>query len=390
MKCEGRLFSFLKELERFEYALSCLDHIWNLYFPDRSGRWNHVQVTKYKGTFYLFHIDGELPGLEVGSGKKIGVIDAFGKCPRPFFSDGDDAAWEAMLESACAWLKKVEKDWIRANKEVQSGYPLDRRYGIVPHALVRASLKDGFRIDKEIGKSRCRKFVRLVENGYFLEDRNTTVDSMSASVFFEYCRIAYLAGRRKGEQVDASLTGREMYERYADGRHGGLLDIDENSPQEFADWIDGRHLRRGMGGHPWEIKRGGNTTHINLAVYRPLYGEKRGYRVELCGASFTRLAETVKMFMALVDASKPIAIADHEGVRNRLLAWDHIGIVPGYVSLHRANQHFHIHQKIYDVMHYRMLGRYKRRIDPFIVWEPLPVLRPKISPCSPRSSAAGG
>lgn len=54
MKCAGRFFSFLKELERFEYALSCLDHIWNLYFPDRSGRWNHVQVTKCKGTFYLF------------------------------------------------------------------------------------------------------------------------------------------------------------------------------------------------------------------------------------------------------------------------------------------------------------------------------------------------
>lgn len=377
MKCSDQVYSFLKELECFEYALSCLDRIWNVYFPNRPGQWNHLQVTKYGNTFFLVLIDGELPGLEVGPGKKIGVMDAFGNCTRPFLHDRDDAAWEAMLESACAWLKKVEKDWIRANRQAQLEYPLDRRYGIVPHSLVRASLQDWFRIDEEIGKRRCRKFIRLVEDGYFLGDRNTTVDSMSAGDFFDYCRIAYVAARRKDENMDGALTGREMYERYADGRHEGLLDIDENSREEFADWIDGRHPKRGGGGHPWEIKRGGNTTHINLAVYRPPYGEKKGYRIELCGASFTRMAETVKMFLALAEASKPIGIADPEGIRNRLLARDNIGIVPGHNMLHRASQRFPKHQQVYDVLHYRTLGRFKRRLDPFIVWEPLPVLRPK-------------
>jgi hypothetical protein len=41
-----------------------------------------------------------------------------------------------------------------------------------------------------------------------------------------------------------------MYERYADGRHEGLLDIDGDSAQAFADWIDGTHPKRGCGGHP--------------------------------------------------------------------------------------------------------------------------------------------
>lgn len=53
MECADQVYAFLKELERFEYDLSCLDRIWNLYFPDRSGRWNHLQVTKYKNTFFL-------------------------------------------------------------------------------------------------------------------------------------------------------------------------------------------------------------------------------------------------------------------------------------------------------------------------------------------------
>jgi hypothetical protein len=46
-----------------------------------------------------------------------------------------------------------------------------------------------------------------------------------------------------------------MYRLYADGRHEGLLDIDEDAKQEFSDWIDGKHPKRTSGGHPWEIKR---------------------------------------------------------------------------------------------------------------------------------------
>jgi hypothetical protein len=92
---------------------------------------------------------------------------------------------------------------------------------------------------------------------------------MTAHDFFEYCRIAYISAQRKDDLLDDSLSGREMYKRYADGRDEGLLEIDENSPQEFADWLDGKHPAKSIGGHPWEIKRGGNTTHIDLFVSRP-------------------------------------------------------------------------------------------------------------------------
>jgi hypothetical protein len=70
-------------------------------------------------------------------------------------------------------------------------------------------------------------------------------------------------------------------------------------------------------------------------------------------------------------------MANAEGVRKRLLAEDNIGLVPQYETLHRANQHFRPEHDVWDVMHYDGLGRFKRRAAPFIVWEPLPVLRPK-------------
>lgn len=182
---------------------------------------------------------------------------------------------------------------------------------------------------------------------------------------------------RKDDTVDESLSGRDMYTRYADGRHEGLLDIDPASKQEFADWIDGSHPKKTGGGHPWEIKRGGNTTHINLSVFRPSLYRKEGFRVELQGKSIGRMVETMRMFLAIHKAGLPISIANPESVRLRLLAQDNIGIIPSYASLHRANQHFGKEEEVFDVLQYDDLGRFKRRINPFIKWEQLPIFKPK-------------
>jgi hypothetical protein len=284
--------------------------------------------------------------------------------------------WQSLATLACKWLKVVRRDWIKANRHVQDNYPMNCRYGIVPNALVQASLPDVYRIDRELGTLRTRKLVRLVEEGFFRREENTVAQSMTAADYFRYCRIAYIAARRKGERIDLSLSAREMYARYADGRHEGLLDIDENSEQEFADWIDGKHPKRACGGHPWEIKRGGNTTHINLAVMRPSVHSNEGFKVELCGASIGRMVETMRMLLAIHKEGLPISMWDYEGVRKRLLAQDNIGIVASYDSLHRANQRFPREQDVYDVLYYNDLGRFKRRLTPFITWEPLPILKP--------------
>jgi len=374
MKFEQSVYTFLKELEQFDYTLSSIDHVWNIVFLDEKGTWKHIHINKYRETFYISHIDGNTCALEVSPKKSVKAAESFG------FSSYDDGrydpagVWEPMIEAARRWLKTVEKDWIAANRRVHAEYPLNRRFGVVPAALVTSSLEDTDRFDKALGAAKSRTFIRLVEEGWFHNEENTTVESMSAADYFEYCRLAYIAAKRKEDRLEVNQSGREMYQRHADGRHEGLLDIDENSPQEFADWIDGKHSKKTTGGHPWEIKRGGNTTHIDLSVYRPLYS-KKGFKIELRGASCTRLVETVQMFLAIHEAKRPVSISEPEGVRMRLLGQDNIGIIPCYDTLHRANQHFGQDQHVYDVMHYDDLGRYKRRVAPFVSWEPLPVLR---------------
>lgn len=373
--------AFLKELGDFDCALSCRDRIWNVLFPDRNGGWNHLHVIQYQETFYVSHVDdrdGQSDGLEVAHKGIVKAVSPSGGSSRCLGDDDRVACkWDGLISSARRWLEAARRDWMAANKRVQSEYPLNRRYGIAPNALIRASLPDVYRLDRELGKARARKLVRLVEDGFFMRAENTVVASMTAADYFNCCRIAYIAGRRKDEEIDESLSGREMYKRYADGRHEGLLDIDETSPQEFADWIDGTHPKKGMGGHPWEIKRGGNTTHIDLYVMRPSSHVKEGFKVELYGESIGRMVETMRMFLAIHEAGLPISIANPEGVRKRLLAQDNIGIVPCTSSLHRANQHFMREDDVFDVMYYDDLGRSKRRVTPFITWEPLPILKPR-------------
>jgi hypothetical protein len=377
MNFEKTVFNFLKELHKFDYSLSCIDLVWDFIFPNNKGRWFHVGVTKYKETYYISHIDGDTCGLEAVPHKSVKVMDSMGFSSYEKGQDDPARVWMPLILAAQSWFKKALQDWPKLNRRVIAEYPLNRRYGIVPHSLIRLYLSDIYRVDQALGKKKCQKFIRLVEEGYFLGDKNTIVKTMCANDFFDYCRIAYIAGQRKGDSVDKKLSGKEMYKRYADGRHEGLLDINHKSKKEFADWIDGTHPKKSSGGHPWEIKRGGNTTHINLSVHRPSFYQKEDFKIELCGAAISRLTETIQMFLAIQEASKPISISDPEGIRRRLLAQDNIGIIPSYSSLHRANQRYREDQHVYDVFHYDELGRHKRKILPFITWEALPILKSK-------------
>ena len=376
MHFEQLIYDFISLLKRFDYTLSGRDHTWKVLFPDKSGKWHYLFISKYRETFFIHYINGDNDSLEIELDKSVKIRDsAFGDA-RTFYPEEESIeVWVELILSAQRWMKKAEKDWIKTNKQILEEYPLNYRTGTVPASIIRASLSDIYRLDKELGKRKVKQFVKLVEDGYFYNMDHGTVDAMSASKFLEYCKIAYIAGARKDEQIDSDLSGREMYQRYADGRHEGLLDIDPDSEHEFADWIDGKHPKKSGGGHPWEIKRGGNTTHISLYVRRPSYYQKEKFVVELNGPALTRLAETVRMFLAIHQASLPITISNPESIRKRLLGQDNIGIVPVYSSQHRANQEFGEEEDVFDVLHYDNLGRYKRRITPFIRWESLPVLK---------------
>jgi len=53
-------------------------------------------------------------------------------------------------------------------------------------------------------------------------------------------------------------------------------------------------------------------------------------------------------------------IYNPEGVRSRLLEQDNIGIIAEHDTLHRGWQRYPKEQNVFDVLHFKDFGRYKR------------------------------
>ena len=138
-----------------------------------------------------------------------------------------------------------------------------------------------------------------------------------------------------------TLSPKELYEKYADGRDEGLMDIDEDSPEAFRNWYEHRE----RGGHPWEVCRGGNSTHVSLYVCKT----DRGFFFAVAGSSWGRSNETINFYLALHRAGMPVIIDEGNMLADRITGKDKIGIVPQGV-FPRYCSHYFPGEQILDFM----------------------------------------
>jgi hypothetical protein len=354
---------FIKDLNRLQPEYSSADRIWRL--PTRTGNrpkdWEMIHVTHYKETYYLSW---------TASGRSL-ELDLKGKPCSPAVETLAGAELKTLawtLKHFNSQVRRIEKDWVSVYRETARHYPLIMRYGIVPKAIIWKFYPDTGRVDSELGTMRIIDFISQVRAHKFQEEYPGHHKKMTLALFMRYCKVAYLAnaGRFRGA-IEPGMSGLKMYQRLADGRDEGLTELSANSIDAFKSWY---HSRRG-GGHPWEIYRGGNTTHIDLGVIE----RHEGWSVFLNGSSTTRMAETIRIALALLKAGMPVEIHDAEKLMLRLLGMDNVGIIPEYLGNHRAAQYFDPADKVFDCAHLHDLPRYNR-ILPFITWKPLAPLRP--------------
>jgi hypothetical protein len=78
--------------------------------------------------------------------------------------------------------------------------------------------------------------------------KNLKVEKISLNDYLNVAAICYKTAF--GKKI-RGLSPLEMYQKFADGRHGGMLDIkDKNSKEEFSNWLKSRIW---IGSHPFEI-----------------------------------------------------------------------------------------------------------------------------------------
>jgi len=207
------------------------------------------------------------------------------------------------LDKEIRRLKRNPEKW---NLNLENHLSYNKRFGRIKREdfwNIRGNESE--RLDNKIGGEGIKKLSAYIRKS-LSTDFTAIIPSMTADDFFRYCEIAYEAndyfkGDRKG------LSAREKYSSMADRRDDGLSEINGDSPKAFRDWLNGPSR---MGGHPWEICRGGNSTHISLYVSQ----EGDHWKLTLAGSSRVRVEETVRIALAFIDQKIPFHLRDGEEI----------------------------------------------------------------------------
>ena len=123
-------------------------------------------------------------------------------------------------------------------------------------------------------------------------------------------------------------------------------------------------------GHPWEVCRGGNSTHIDCIVHR----DAHGYYLVVAGLAETRTIEAVRFFLALHRAGVPVCIRNAEKLKARLTerspsaSWPE-GVFPAYCHARFPGE---------DIVDFMNLPReHQDELAKYCRWQPIPVPRMK-------------
>ena len=225
------------------------------------------------------------------------------------------AQW--MLDGVQACLEELKAGTY--NQKIENELPAIHRTGTIPRRALWDIFPD-WRKDFFEGFSReeLEKFQKYVEEKD-PEDRNLIgrLKELTANAFYQFCAMGYRANNYSGGE----LSPKDWYYRHADGRDEGLREIAPDSPEAFARWY---HDRDRGGVHPWEVCRGGNSTHVRLQVC----ADDDGYYLLLAGSAWTRCVETIRFYLTLREAGLPVVLHEGRGLLARMLEEDKIGIVP--------------------------------------------------------------
>jgi hypothetical protein len=332
------------------------DLLWCFYLHFKR-RWRRLCVKEYRGTYYLW-------------GDEFDSLEWNLTTPEPEGRGPYDVSPEILSRYLTALQEvytEVKNDPVAYHIRLNTTLPASLRRGLIARWFVHVLLPDWMRFDQELNAEEIAQCIDLCKTY-----RSASLPAMTARMFFEYCRIAYLANPKTfADKLDPTLSGKELYTRLADGRDGGLTSIELDSADVFQAWYTSG---RAQGAHPWEVYRGGNATHIDLAVVP----DGTGWKIMVDAFSSTRLAETCRIALALSAAGLGFELAHKESYLSRLLGSDWVGVLPDYDDLSYGRHLFPREFQVADCIHFSWFrdanGKFvrpQREIRSLVSWLPI-------------------
>lgn len=324
----GRLDELIEPEEEIE---------WKENYPEETC-WYEVVINESYGR------NGQLTDRIFGIGNKLvaNIVTDIEESPYPdYIEEAIINLCELIIPAVEEAVRKVKEGTY--NEEVNRCLPYKFRTGVIKRSILweRDPAWKEHNLDG-VNEGIFKRFKELMAEG--IKDRNSIgrMKSMTANDFFNACSLGYKACG----YADSDESPVEQYLKHADGRDEGLTGkgaglhrgsgIDASSPEAWDTWFFNKERR---GGHPWEVCRGGNSTHVSLFVFYD-HGELNpwdrdklpgnpGYYFAVAGKH--RPAEAIAFYTALYDAGYPVTLCDANEIMARLEATDYVGIVPRHV-----------------------------------------------------------
>ena len=345
-------FEELKESGEVE-SRSEYEQLWEDYYPEKT-KWYKFQTAAYRNEKF-FYLGGELIA-------RIGE-EYSEQANHPYRWDlfGQFVDW--LQDRISVEMDKLKDDPAKYNSYIRDNLPYINRVGKIKRAKLWNTLGDeANRIDRDLGEDIVSKLTHFVKSA-----GSTTPpfpNEMTADTFFGICEICYDVNNYF-KDLKTTLSPRDKYLKMADGRDAGLTKIDGGSAEAFKQWY---HSGATPGAHPWEICRGGNSTHISLYVF----DQGSRWYLSLAGSSLARVEETVRMAVALYENGIPFELRDAEEIVRMVTGEDFIGIVPHNVYPVYCHGMFPKEDRIIDFMNLKYYDRsLVSQIIPGVVWYPL-------------------
>jgi hypothetical protein len=308
------------------------ESLWKEYYPEKT-KWYSFATARYKDELFFYFNSKLIFSIKANEKYKENISNTLTEIY-------ESLHWlELLIEKE---TKKLKKDPEAYNDYIAKQLSWKKRFGRIKRKDFWNILGDNeTRLDVQLGKEKIEKLNELTLE-LKIPGKNFFIPQMTANDFFRYCEICYDANDYF-KKADLALSPKEKYLRMADGRDAGLRNLEGDSEQAFYDWY---HSGERLGAHPWEICRGGNSTHISLFVS----DLDQKWRLVLAGSSDARVVETVIMAIALYEHNIPFILQQPEEILQMVTGNDYIGIVPDFILPRYCHSFFPEEDKIIDFM----------------------------------------
>jgi hypothetical protein len=251
------------------------------------------------------------------------------------------------------WGKRpVDEFYIRVVREMGRLMRMIRIHGmglverLVPYDLRVGRIRGKYVLEKVMGEKEKERILKL-----YREHQSRNLRQVGGCSLEEYLDVAAIGYRAAFGREAAGKGPLDLYKRYADGRHGGMLDIrDPKSREEFMRWY---RSYRWAGSHPFEIVFSWHRHGILL--YPP--SENNDWKYQLCVDNFAYARHYLKMLRALIEHGVSFTAPDLEKVLDYLTGESYFSV------------------NVYDELSFDYIPsrEYKQKYFKHIEWKPLEV-----------------